>query len=294
MNYFTKKLFIPSASAAMIVLSGCSSTGMNNEMVSSAEQHFNQTAGPNTVREYAPLKYEQAKESLQKLKSAAENDADESRLEHLAYMSRKHSEIALQQAKLKKAEKSIQQAEVNRKDLLLALKSDDLEQTKQRAEQLASEKQQAQSQLEQMKAKNSQMAKLLNELKAKETERGLVLTLDSILFELNKATLKSGSERSVEKLAEFLKSYPDRNLLVEGFTDSTGEESYNQQLSRDRAEAIQSELIAKGVSPDRIEIKGYGEQFPVATNDTRAGRQMNRRVEVIVANKGDDLIERRR
>ena len=294
MNYFTKKLFIPSASAAMIVLSGCSSTAVNNELVSSAEQHFNQTAGPNSVREYAPLKYEQAKESLQKLKSAAESDADESRLEHLAYMSRKHSEIALQQAKLKKAEKSIQQAEVNRKDLLLALKSEDLEQTKQRADQLASEKQQAQSQLEQMKAKNNQMAQLLNELKAKETERGLVLTLDSILFELNKATLKSGSERSVDKLAEFLKSYPDRNLLVEGFTDSTGKESYNQQLSRDRAEAIQSELIAKGVSPERIEIKGYGEQFPVATNETRAGRQMNRRVEVIVANKGDDLIERRR
>jgi outer membrane protein OmpA-like peptidoglycan-associated protein len=96
----------------------------------------------------------------------------------------------------------------------------------------------------------------------------------------------SGGFRAVNRLAAFLNEYENRNLLIEGHTDSIGTPEYNLDLSRRRAEAVRRALMEKEIAPDRIITKGYGKSYPVASNETKAGRRQNRRVEVIILNEG--------
>ena len=120
----------------------------------------------------------------------------------------------------------------------------------------------------------------------KETSRGLVISLSDILFDVNQATLKAGAANNVQKIAAILNQYPSYKISVEGHTDSQGSDAYNQSLSERRAAAVLQQLVAGGVSADRITSKGFGESQPVASNDTPAGRQQNRRVEVVVLGAG--------
>jgi len=113
-----------------------------------------------------------------------------------------------------------------------------------------------------------------------------VITLADVLFDTDKAEIRAGGMRGVNKLADVLKQYPKHYVLVEGFTDNTGSSSHNQDLSNRRAAAVRTALMETGVSAGRIENRGYGETFPVASNGTAAGRQLNRRVEIIVSEEG--------
>jgi outer membrane protein OmpA-like peptidoglycan-associated protein len=138
-----------------------------------------------------------------------------------------------------------------------------------------------------------ELAQQVEALQTAETDRGLVLTLGSVLFESGKANLRSGAQRTVERVAEFLNEYPDRSILVEGFTDSEGSESYNRDLSKRRAQAVRDLLVRHGVDGSRVETEGYGEQFPVANNATAEGRQQNRRVEIVVGKTdGGEILDR--
>lgn len=131
------------------------------------------------------------------------------------------------------------------------------------------------------------------ELQATKSERGLVITLGDVLFDTNKSDLRSGAGYTIDKLAAFLTEYPKRNVQIEGFTDSTGTVEYNQGLSERRAEAVQKVLVAKGVASRRLATRGYGVEFPVAGNKTAAGRQRNRRVEVIISDDDGRILERK-
>jgi len=110
--------------------------------------------------------------------------------------------------------------------------------------------------------------------------------MGDVLFAFGKADLSAGAVRNLDKLTGFLEKHPNRNLLVEGHTDSIGSDEFNQVLSQKRADAVKEALVEKGISPDRILTRGYGKQFPVAGNDTESGRQLNRRVEVVILNEG--------
>ena len=136
------------------------------------------------------------------------------------------------------------------------------------------------------RAEASQLAKEVSDLKAKQTDRGIVLTIGDVLFATAQSTLFPGGIRSVQKLAEFLKKYSDRQVLIEGHTDSVGSEEYNLGLSEKRADAVRDELVKQGISSERIFTRGYGKKYPEASNDTPAGRQQNRRVEVIILKEG--------
>jgi outer membrane protein OmpA-like peptidoglycan-associated protein len=96
----------------------------------------------------------------------------------------------------------------------------------------------------------------------------------------------AGALRSVDKLADFLKQNPKRNVLIEGHTDNTGAEDFNLRLSQQRADAVKGLLVARGVGPERVNTKGYGPKYPAVGNDTATGRQQNRRVEIVVLNEG--------
>ena len=136
------------------------------------------------------------------------------------------------------------------------------------------------------KAEADQLMKELSELKAQQTERGIVLTIGDVLFATGKANLSPDANKSVAKLVEFLKKYQKRNVLIEGHTDSVGKDDYNLTLSRGRADSVKYKLVGDGIEAGRITTMGYGKKFPVARNDTMAGKAQNRRVEVIILNEG--------
>jgi outer membrane protein OmpA-like peptidoglycan-associated protein len=135
---------------------------------------------------------------------------------------------------------------------------------------------------------NARLRAELGEAQTRVTDRGLVLTLGDVLFAVGKADLKPGAARTLDKLVAAMKRDPDTSVTIEGHTDSTGKRAYNQALSNRRAGAVRAYLTSRGVAAARIHAKGLGPDFPVATNATEAGRQQNRRVEVLVQTDGFD------
>lgn len=129
-----------------------------------------------------------------------------------------------------------------------------------------------------------QLKRQIAELNAKETERGLVVTLGDVLFETDKSELKGSAASNLDKLVAFLSSNPERSVQIEGHTDSVGDDDYNFSLSQRRAESVRHYLINRGIAANRLDASGKGESSPVASNSDATGRQMNRRVEVVIAN----------
>lgn len=137
---------------------------------------------------------------------------------------------------------------------------------------------------------DKQAEELQRDLKGATVERvgeGIIITFNSGLqFDFNSFQLQASTKTNLEELAKTLNKYDDTNILIEGHTDSSGEDTYNLQLSEKRAAAVSDYLKTQAVKGSRITTEGYGESQPLQTNETEAGRQQNRRVEVaIYANK---------
>jgi outer membrane protein OmpA-like peptidoglycan-associated protein len=128
-----------------------------------------------------------------------------------------------------------------------------------------------------------ELQRQLEILQARPTDRGLVLTLGDTLFATGKSEIKSGATANLDRLTAFMTEYPERTAAIEGFTDSMGSEEYNQDLSERRADSVKRYLVGQGVATSRLSSAGRGENAPVADNESAAGRQQNRRVEVIIS-----------
>jgi outer membrane protein OmpA-like peptidoglycan-associated protein len=120
------------------------------------------------------------------------------------------------------------------------------------------------------------------------TGQGLRYTLDAVFFKVDQATLLPAGKRKVEEFSRTIQQYGSRMVLIEGHTDNTGDQAYNQSLSERRAKAVRDILVAKGISSQRLITKGLGETRPVSSNATKQGRQQNRRVEIIILNEGEN------
>ena len=116
----------------------------------------------------------------------------------------------------------------------------------------------------------------------RETARGLILSMSNVLFDFNKATLRPEAREKLARLAGVIVTSPGLNLAVEGHADAIGTDAYNQVLSEKRAESVRGYLVENGVPPASIVARGFGESRPIASNDTDEGRQLNRRVEIVV------------
>jgi outer membrane protein OmpA-like peptidoglycan-associated protein len=233
-------------------------------------------------------------EKAKRAKMEAEVKAREAeQARSMALLAAEKAERAKKEAEAAKLLASAESAEKEKANREAAIKAQEAEQARMQAEARAREAEQARMQAE-AKAREAERAKAeidellsqLSDLKAKQTERGIVLTIGDVLFAFDKATLSSEAFRNVDKLADFLKKHPNRSVLVEGHTDSVGSDEYNLDLSKKRADAVKNALVAKGVGEERIATKGYGEKYPVASNNTSDGRQLNRRVEVVILNEG--------
>jgi outer membrane protein OmpA-like peptidoglycan-associated protein len=159
------------------------------------------------------------------------------------------------------------------------------EQARRDAEAQASQAQSLAAQSEQEKA---ELRERLREqlhviLETRETARGLIVNLSDVLFDTASANLKPGAREKLARVSGILASHPGLRLEVEGHTDSVGAADYNQRLSERRAETVRAYLVEQRIEPASVVTVGLGESQPVATNDTAAGRQQNRRVEIIVS-----------
>jgi OOP family OmpA-OmpF porin len=243
------------ASAAL--LAACA--GRSGESLEEARARVAAARADSGIVGYAPDKLEEAEQTLARTESAFDAAAPQVEVDHLAYLTMRRVAIADALAGERAALAEIE--ELGREQGRLAVESRDRH----------------------IDSLESQLA----ELQAQQTERGLVVTLSDILFDVDRAQLTPGGELQVVRLADVLQQMPERNLLIEGHTDSTGSDSYNDELSQRRADAVEDLLIIQGIEPTRVVTRGYGERFPVATNDTAAGRQQNRRVEIVILNPGD-------
>jgi len=124
----------------------------------------------------------------------------------------------------------------------------------------------------------------LEYMEYRETDRGVVITLGDVLFEIGRAELLPAARQSVDDVIELLDSEPGKQIRIEGHTDSTGPAALNLRLSQQRAEAVRSALVNRGIEAGRMVAVGMGQDFPIASNDTEAGRASNRRVDVILLN----------
>ena len=115
----------------------------------------------------------------------------------------------------------------------------------------------------------------------------MVLTLGDVLFDTGESSLKSGARHNIERVASFLRSYPERRLTIEGHTDDTGDEDFNYDLSVERAYSVRAALVSLGIDISRIQAAGFGENMPIASNTIASGRQQNRRVELIFDHQTD-------
>ena len=239
--------------------------------------------------------------------------ASSEKIDQLAYLARQKIALTEEVAKQKMAETDVRNAGQERNQVRLDQRTNEANAANIRAEQARqvallaindaaqsqadTDRARQQTQAAQMDAANAQqratqLEAQLGELSAKKTARGMVITLGDVLFGTDLSRLTSDGEASAKKLAKILELNPQRTVLIEGFADSTGTAEYNQQLSVRRAMAVQTALQTLGVGRERVVIRGYGESYPVAANDSAQNRQMNRRVEIVLSDEAGRTIAR--
>ncbi|MDN4060485.1 OmpA family protein [Massilia sp. YIM B02769] len=296
----------PAVFASAILLAACSSTPTTTPTLDQARADFVSANNNPQVSTYAPLEFRDASAALDRANTAAAKKESLEDIDRLAYVAKQKIATAQEVARAKAAEANIANASMERNAVRLEARTAEAERAKREAERAKREaeaaqaaamtaQQQANAAAEQNRALAERAAKLeamLVELHAKQTERGMVVTIGDVLFATNQATLTPNGTSTLRKLAEVMQQNPERTVLVEGFTDSTGSSSYNQDLSQRRANAVATALGEMGVERQRIATKAYGEAFPVAANDNAGNRQLNRRVEIVLSNGNAPIPQR--
>jgi len=204
----------------------------------------------------------------------AEADAQRAQAEaaaHNAEEQRKQAELATAAAKDAQAQaEAARQAALAEEAKLASEKADALK-----------AKQQAENDSQALRERLKEQLNMI--LATRDTARGLIVNMSDVLFDFNQATLKPGTKEKLAKVSGILLAYPSLHLSVEGHTDSIGTPEYNMKLSQRRADAVRDYLVSNGINAANIQAVGMGEDNPVASNSTAAGRQQNRRVEMVVS-----------
>jgi outer membrane protein OmpA-like peptidoglycan-associated protein len=277
-------------STALLGMAGCETAPQTSGVLNVARNSVNAAEADPNVAKYAPTELDRARKLLANAEGAAkEKGANDKTAAHYAYLATQMARISQQRAQEQVAMARVKAGETERQKILLSARETEVDRAKAQAEQARSDAQNAQAQVQQAQAESQRLAAQLENMQASQTPRGIVLTLDDVLFDTGKAQLKPGAERSVEQIAAFLKENPDRRVQVEGFTDSQGADDFNLELSQSRADAVAMAIIQRGVDAQRVRALGYGEGYPVASNANAGSRQLNRRVEIIVSNDKSEI-----
>ncbi len=279
--------------AILLGVTACETAPESGALLDEARGAVAQAEADPNVPKYAPTELDRARKLLANAESSAKDKgAKDPVATHYAYLTTQLARIAEQRALEQAAMVRIKAGETERQKILLSAReaeaSDAIAQARSAqadAQAAQASAAAAQSQMAQAQADSQRLAKQLEDLQAAQTSRGIVLTLDDVLFDTGRAQLKPGAERSLDQIAGFLNEHPERRVQIEGFTDAQGSDDYNLELSQSRADAVAMAIIQRGIAAERVRALGYGEQFPVASNNNAGSRQLNRRVEIIVSNE---------
>lgn len=248
-----KKLSIHLLLASVVLMiSACASRPVSTSMLEQARMDYSQAQNNPKVATYAAAEMQSATEALSRASVAASRGESLETVDKLAYLAKQQIALTNEVASKKASDADIAGSAAIR---------------------------------DQVRLDQRTLEAQLAELAAKKTERGLIITLGDILFAVDQATLNADGVRMVQRLALVLQQNPNRTVLIEGHTDSTGTSQYNQVLSERRAMAVRDALLGLSVARGQVAVHGYGELYPIASNDTALNRQLNRRVEVVLSDE---------
>lgn len=254
--------------ALALVLAACATGPRENSVLEGARSAVQSAEADPNAAQYAPLDLTRAKDELQMAEAAASRHKEDETAQH-AYLATQNAKIAQLHGQAKADDARVANGQAERDRIQLQARTMEAERAKAEAER-------ANQQRDEIKA-------AMDQLKATQTQRGLMMTLGDVLFDTGKSRLKPGAARKLDQLAQFLKEHPGRRVQIDGFTDSVGSDELNERLSEQRAESVKNELTSRGIEEQRIGTRGYGKAFPVASNGAPSGRQLNRRVEVVIS-----------
>jgi outer membrane protein OmpA-like peptidoglycan-associated protein len=267
----------------LIMFAGCS--GRTNPGLDRAQAGLRDAKNNPVLAERAPTLLEEAASTLDRAEQAWDRGRDYAEVDHLVYMTERTLDIAREESRRKgslaEAESQRERAQFAALDLRNA-SSEANSRARISGELLAESRAVSESNRELIR----ELSEKVSAIQTRETERGLVLTLsDDVLFESGRAQLKPGAQLKLRAIGQFLRNHPDRRALVEGHTDSTGTFAENRELSQRRADSVRAQLLQEGADPAQIRSEGMGQEFPIASNDSQAGRLQNRRVQILLAAK---------
>ena len=290
-------------------VAGCASwpSPEANQQLERARAAYRNAAADPAVQQHAQAELQSASGALHDAERMAQEGKPTELVQHNAYLAEQRAQTAMRTAEIRRSEERIAAAGEQRRQIQLEAREREAAAARERE---AAAREQARKAEEGRREAEARAALLENErvekdrqasasagltaevkrleseladLRAKETSRGWVLTLkNELLFDTGGSELKPGAERALDNLVQFLEKHRDRSIAIEGFTDSTGSKEQNQLLSEKRAWAVKAALVKRGIASNRIDARGYGPAFPVASNDNAAGRQLNRRVEIVI------------
>jgi outer membrane protein OmpA-like peptidoglycan-associated protein len=302
-----KLVLLPTAFAMSVLFAACSTTPTTTSQLDQARGDFLAAQSNPQVAANAPLEFKAASDALDRANAAAAKKESLDEIDKLAYIAKQKIATAQEAAKAKQAEADVANAARQRDEIRLQARTAEANSARVAADRARTQAEQAKADADAARAqadaaassardeaaKNAALQQQLADLQAKQTERGIVITLSDVLFQVDRAELSAEGMRTAQKVADVLAQEPQSIVQVEGFTDSTGTSSHNLELSQRRAESVRNALIGLGVPSAKIGTRGYGEAYPVASNADAGSRQLNRRVEIVLSQNGAPIANRR-
>lgn len=292
------------------LLAGCATTPRQSPELDRARAAVESLSGRPQLNTAAEPDLRQARADLNRSEQALKSGAPMDEVNQLAYLALRHAQAGEARVDAARSQEEVAQATEERQRLLLEAQKRQALAAQQQAQSAQEEAQSAQQQVqaakdaalqaqaqaqaaqEELASERQQYSQLQKEqLGAQQTDQGMVVTLSNVLFSTGKSTLQPGAHLELDRLAAYLKDHPKQRVLIEGNTDSTGSAAYNQELSATRAQAVAQALELRGVPESQYQTIGLGESYPVASNDTSAGRQQNRRVDIVFSNTAGQFSE---
>ena len=301
MRYRTSCLVTVAAAAAL--LAGCASTPRHSPELARARSAVETLSSQPRATEAAEPDLKAAQAELSRAEDALRNGKPMEEVDQLAYLALRHAQAGEARVDAASAQAQVAQATQERQQLLLEAQKHQATAARQQAQSAQqqvqaarNEAQQARSEAQaaqqQLASERQQFKQLQTEqLGAHQTDQGMVVSLSNVLFSTGKSTLQPGAHLELDRLAGYLKDHPKERVLIEGNTDNTGSADYNQKLSAARAQAVAQGLELRGVPQSQYRTIGLGEAYPVAANDSAAGRQQNRRVDIVFSNASGQFSE---
>lgn len=264
-----------------LTMAGCASVPLTNLALENARSAVSTAESDPNVSKYAALDLHTARTELDAAEAAAVA-RDERGITQPAYLATQTARLAQLKASAKANDARVAAGRAERDQIQLNARTREVDSALLARDQATQKTETANASRDQATQQAAALQIEIDALKAKPTDRGLVLTLGDVLFDTGKADLNPGASRNLDQLVQFLTDHAERRVEIDGYTDSVGTDSFNLDLSQRRADTVKSVLVHRGIDSARIVSRGYGKDFGVASNADSGGRQLNRRVEIVI------------